>query len=78
MRKCLSISLLALMLITTAGCSHQHEQEWNARLESAEDNAAAARLHADEAYLKAEQAQQAADEANQRTRPTAPKVSPHR
>jgi hypothetical protein len=62
----LSITLLSILLATTAGCSHRHAQEIDARLESAENNAATARLRADEAYIKAEQAQRAADEANLR------------
>ncbi len=68
----LSVSLLALALATSAGCS-QHARELDARLDSAENNAATARLRADEAYLKADQAmalanqaQRTADEANER------------
>ncbi|AMT88824.1 MULTISPECIES: Lpp/OprI family alanine-zipper lipoprotein [Pseudomonas] len=66
----LSIILLSILVATTSGCSHHHRhaQEMDARLESAEDNAATARLRADEAMLKAEQAQRAADEANERAR----------
>ncbi|CRL52159.1 MULTISPECIES: Lpp/OprI family alanine-zipper lipoprotein [Pseudomonas] len=66
MSKRLSFVLLSILLATTAGCSHRHAQEIDARLEAAENNAATARLRADEAYNKAEQAQRAADEANQR------------
>ena len=70
MNRYLSVSLLALVLATSAGCS-QHVKELEARLDSAENNAATARLRADEAYLKAEQAlanqaQRTADEANER------------
>lgn len=61
-----SVILLSILLATTAGCSHQHAREIDARLESAENNAATARLRADEAYIKAEQAQRAADEASLR------------
>jgi hypothetical protein len=72
MNRQLSVALLGILL-ATAGCSHQHAQEIDARLESAENNAATARLRADEAYMKAEQAaaiasqaQRTADDANVR------------
>jgi len=75
MSKRLSFVLLSILLTTAAGCSHQHAQEIDARLEAAENNAATARLRADEAYLKAQmaaqvasQAQRTADEANVRAR----------
>lgn len=66
MNKCVSVALLSVFLAATAGCSNKHAQEIDARLESAENNAATARLRADEAYNKAEQAAQAASQA-QRT-----------
>ena len=73
MNKRVSFVLLSILLATAAGCSSQHTQEIDARLESAENNAATARLRADEAYLKAQlaievasQAQRTADEANVR------------
>jgi hypothetical protein len=66
MNKRLSFALLSILLATTAGCSHRHAEEIEARLESAENNAATARLRADEAIVKAEQAAQAASQA-QRT-----------
>ena len=73
MNKYLSISLLAVLLATSAGCSHQAAKTFDARLEAAENTAATARLRANEAYLKAEQAaalanqaQRTADEANER------------
>ncbi|OIN53147.1 Lpp/OprI family alanine-zipper lipoprotein [Pseudomonas costantinii] len=65
MNKYLSTALLALLLATTAGCSHQHAKELDARLEAAENNAATARLRADEAYNKAEKAAELADQAQQ-------------
>lgn len=75
MSKCLSVALLGILLVTTAGCSHKYAQEIDARLEAAENNAATARLRADEAFIKAEQAmaaaaqaQSTADEANERAR----------
>ncbi|QQZ39423.1 outer membrane lipoprotein OprI [Pseudomonas sp. SK3(2021)] len=75
MDKHLPVVLLNIVLATAAGCSHRYAQEIDARLESAENNAATARLRADEAYLKAEraeaaasQAQRTADEANERAR----------
>jgi hypothetical protein len=75
MKRLLSIALLAAALATATGCSHAHMQQMEARLDSAENNAAAARLRADQAYNKAEmaesaaaQAQKAADEANERAR----------
>lgn len=81
MNKCLSLALLSILLVTTAGCSHKYTQEIDARLESAENNAASARLRADEAYLKAQmagelasQAQRTADEANVRIRRMGAKV----
>lgn len=63
MNKCLSFVLLSVLLAATAGCSHKHTQEFDARLEAAENNAATARLRADEAYMKAEQAQATASQA---------------
>jgi hypothetical protein len=66
MNKYVSVALLSVLLATTAGCSNKHAKEIDARLESAENNAASARLRADEAYNKAEQAAQAASQA-QRT-----------
>ncbi|WP_372239263.1 Lpp/OprI family alanine-zipper lipoprotein [Pseudomonas sp. AF76] len=55
-------------LAISAGCSNRHAQEVDARLESAENNAATARLRADEAYMKADQAMALAEQA-QRTAP---------
>lgn len=82
MNKCLSIALLGILLAMTSGCSHQHAQEIDARLENAENNAATARLRADEAYIKAElaeaaavQAQNAADQANERLKRMLEKAS---
>ncbi|MEW5714228.1 MULTISPECIES: Lpp/OprI family alanine-zipper lipoprotein [Pseudomonas] len=73
MNNYLSVSLLALALATSAGCSHQAAKEFDARLDAAENTASTARLRADEAYLKADQAaalaaqaQRTADEANER------------
>lgn len=81
MSKPVPFVLLSLMLATTAGCSYRHMQEFDARLESAENNAASARLKADEALNKAQlaselasQAQRTADEANERTARMATKV----
>lgn len=69
----LSIIVLSVLMATATGCSHRHAQEIDARVESAENNAATARLRADEAILKAEQAQRAADEANERVKRMAEK-----
>lgn len=66
MNRYLPVVLMSIFLATTAGCSHKHAQEIDARLESAENNAATARLRADEAYRKAEQAEIMAEQA-QRT-----------
>ncbi|MCF4998420.1 outer membrane lipoprotein OprI [Pseudomonas syringae] len=63
MDKRLSAALLSILLATTAGCSNRHAQELDARLDSAQNNAATARLRADEAAIKAEQAAQAAAQA---------------
>ena len=71
----LSIIVLSVLMVTATGCSHRHAQEIDARLESAENNAATARLRADEAILKAEQAQRAADEANERAKRIAEKAT---
>ena len=67
----LSLSLI-VVLAMTSGCSHRR-QEVDARLSGAEDMATAARVHADESLVKANQALQAAlaarksaDEANER------------
>ena len=73
MSRYFTVVMLSILLATTAGCSHRHAQEIDARLESAENNAAWARLRADEAFLKAQlatemavRAQHTADEANVR------------
>lgn len=71
----LSIIVLSVLMATATGCSHRHAQEIDARIESAENNAATARLRADEAILKAEQAQRAADEANERVKRVAEKAA---
>lgn len=73
MNKCLPVAWLGILLATTAGCSDKYAQEISARLESAENNAAMARVRADEANTRAllaaevaHKAQQTADEANRR------------
>lgn len=75
MNKHLFFVLLSVLVATTSACTDRHADEIDARLESAEDNAATARLRADEAVLKAEQAQRAAEEANERARRMAPKAT---
>lgn len=64
---------LLLVMAMTSGCMQQHHRETEARISGAEDMAAAARVHANEAYIKAEQAlktaleaQKSADDANRR------------
>ncbi|CAI8860366.1 Lpp/OprI family alanine-zipper lipoprotein [Pseudomonas sp. fls2-241-R2A-110] len=66
MNKRLSFALLSILLAATAGCSHRQTQEFEARLESAENNATTAGHRADEAMVKVQQAAQAASQA-QRT-----------
>lgn len=66
MNRYLPIVSLGIALAISAGCSNRHAQEIDARLESAENNAATARLRADEAYMKADQAMALAEQA-QRT-----------
>lgn len=73
MSRYFTVAMLNILLATTAGCSHKHDQEIDARLEYAENNAAWARLRADEAFVKAQlatemavRAQHTADEANVR------------
>uniref|UniRef100_UPI0030D7E3EA Lpp/OprI family alanine-zipper lipoprotein n=1 Tax=Pseudomonas sp. RA_35y_Pfl2_P32 TaxID=3088705 RepID=UPI0030D7E3EA len=73
MNRYFTVALLSILLAATAGCSNRHAQAIDARLESAENNAAWARLRADEACLKAQlasevalRAQHTADEANVR------------
>jgi hypothetical protein len=66
MNKYLPIALLGIVLALSAGCSHRLAQELDARLESAENNAASARLRADEAYIKADKAEAIANQT-QRT-----------
>lgn len=63
---------LIMVLLLTAACTHRR-QEVDARLSGVEDMATAARVHADESALKADQALRAAleakkmaDEANER------------
>lgn len=68
MNSYLPVVLLSIFLTTTVGCSHKHTQEMDARLESAENNAATARLRADEAYMKALQAETIAGEAQRTAR----------
>ncbi|KAA0986211.1 hypothetical protein FQ192_23950 [Pseudomonas sp. ANT_J12] len=72
MKKLILNTSLIVALGMTAGCSH-HQQEMDAWLSSAEDMATAARVHADESAIKADQALRAAleakksaDEANER------------
>jgi hypothetical protein len=72
MNRYLSVSLLALVLATSAGCS-QHVKELEARLDSAENNAATARLRADEALP-----QGGAGDGRWPTRPSAPPTKPTR
>ncbi|MCX4216608.1 MULTISPECIES: Lpp/OprI family alanine-zipper lipoprotein [Pseudomonas] len=74
MNRRLVIVVLGLLVAATGGCGHRQTEEFDARLESAEDNAATARLRADEALLKAEQAQRAAEEAYERARRMAEKA----
>ncbi|SCX95086.1 Lpp/OprI family alanine-zipper lipoprotein [Pseudomonas sp. NFACC37-1] len=62
----LPVVLMSIFLATAAGCCNKLAQEVDARLESAENNAATARLRADEAYRKAEQAETMSEQA-QRT-----------
>lgn len=64
---------LVLVIVMTSGCMQQRHREAEARISGAEDMAAAARVHANEAYSKAEQAlktaleaQKSADDANRR------------
>lgn len=73
MDKRLPVVCLGILLATTYGCSQKQARELDARLEYAENNAAMARLRADEAHLKAQlaiemarKAQETADEANAR------------
>lgn len=54
MSRYFAVAMLNILQVTTAGCSQHHAQEIDARLESAENNAAWARLRADEAFVKAQ------------------------
>lgn len=66
MNRYLPVVSMSIFLATTAGCSHSNTEEMDARLESAQNTAAAAGLRADEAYRKAEQAEIIAEQT-QRT-----------
>jgi len=54
---------LAAMMLTLSGCQHTKMVEMDSRVDGADNNAATARLRADEAYEKAEMALEAATKA---------------
>ncbi|MNJ52969.1 hypothetical protein D3C77_483390 [compost metagenome] len=63
MYRFLLIGLYALLLMFTSGCSHRNAEEIDARLESAEANAATARLRADQVDNRLERVEAMAAEA---------------
>ncbi|HDS1765477.1 outer membrane lipoprotein OprI [Pseudomonas putida] len=66
MQRNLLLGLTSLLLATGSGCSHWHTEEYDARLASAEDNAATARLRADQVCYRIDLVEQTANEALRR------------
>lgn len=66
MQRYLLVGLSSLLLATSSGCSPWHTEEYDARLESAEDNAATARLRADQVCYRIDLVEQTANEALRR------------
>lgn len=56
----------ASLLLASAACTPWHAEEYDARLESAEDNAATARVRADQVCYRIDLVEQTANEALRR------------
>ncbi|WP_085639703.1 MULTISPECIES: hypothetical protein [unclassified Pseudomonas] len=66
MQRLLWVGLSGLLLAAASGCTPWRAQEYYARLESAEDNAATARLRADQVCYRLDRVERTADEALRR------------
>lgn len=66
MRRYLLLVLASLLLVTASGCTRWPAQQYDARLESAEANAATARLRADQVCYRIDLVEQTANEALRR------------
>lgn len=66
MQRYLLLGWTSLLLATGSGCSPWHTEEYDARLASAEDNAATARLRADHVCYRIDLVEQTANEALRR------------
>lgn len=66
MQRYLLAGLSSLLLASASGCTPWHAEEYDARLESAENNAATARLRADQVCYRIDLVEQTANEALRR------------
>jgi len=66
MRRYVLCGWVSLLLVTASGCTAWRAQEYDARLESAENNAATARLRADQVCYRIDLVEQTANEALKR------------
>ncbi|MDD1982648.1 hypothetical protein [Pseudomonas asiatica] len=66
MQRYLLAGLSSLLLASASGCTPWHTEEYDARLESAENNAATARLRADQVCYRIDLVEQTANEALRR------------
>ncbi len=66
MRRYVLCGLAGLLLVSASGCTAWRAEEYDARLESAEDNAATARLRADQVCYRIDLVEQTANEALRR------------
>lgn len=66
MQRYLLLGWASLLLLSASGCSPWRTAEYDARLESAENNAATARLRADQVCSRIDLVEQTANEALRR------------
>ncbi|MGJ7547869.1 outer membrane lipoprotein OprI [Pseudomonas alloputida] len=66
MQRYLLLGWASLLLVSASGCSPWRTAEYDARLESAENNAATARLRADQVCYRIDLVEQTANEALRR------------
>ncbi|MEG8202768.1 hypothetical protein SE916_11500 [Pseudomonas sp. 5FOS] len=66
MQRYLLVGLTSLLLASSQGCTRWPAEEYDARLESAENNAATARLRADQVCYRIDLVEQTANEALRR------------
>lgn len=66
MRRYVLCGWASLLLVTASGCTAWRAEEYDARLESAENNAATARLRADQVCYRIDLVEQTANEALRR------------